>query len=566
MCWKLSVLLESGPDVVQRFQLARQDTSGSVPDIILTVSVTAFLLVLLPMSFLRNINWDEFYFLSHVHAWLDGRLNQPVQTFFVHGFGWLAQVPGHEFGQIVAARLVMVAFLMLTCHAIWRMGSRLADPQAAKIAVLAFLCSGFVLAHGTSFRADPITTGLLMTALSILLTGRMHALQILSVALLSALALLVTVKSVLYLPAFLGVLVFRRREETMPARMLIAGGLALGIAAGLYLWHSTGLTATDGTDTGADLREAAETTLLSGNLLPRWNEILLWVLLSLPALVLTAMGFARAWASRLIILATALALPLLWLIAYRNAFPYFFPFISAPVMVTAALGAGRLPNTPRLPILLVAMITSGTCQGLVALSEGNAVQRATLDEVHRLFPEPVPYIDQHGMVAEFPKQGFFMSTWGIESYRKAGKPVFAALISEAHPPLLLATRWQLAQAVTDGDSRPGALLPEDQAALKDTYIHYAGAIWLAGRELAGAGVATSFRMPFAGRYRLESELAVTIDGRLVAPGSAAWLDGNHHSLEAPSGLELRLIWATAADGARPLALPASGIYSQFWRL
>ena len=53
-----------------------------------------------------------------------------MQTFFVHGFGWLAQVPGHEFGQIVAARLVMVAFLMLTCHAIWRMGSRLADPQA----------------------------------------------------------------------------------------------------------------------------------------------------------------------------------------------------------------------------------------------------------------------------------------------------------------------------------------------------------------------------------------------------------------------------------------------------
>ena len=27
------------------------------------------------MAWTRNINWDEFYFLSHVHANLDGRLD-----------------------------------------------------------------------------------------------------------------------------------------------------------------------------------------------------------------------------------------------------------------------------------------------------------------------------------------------------------------------------------------------------------------------------------------------------------------------------------------------------------
>ncbi|MBN8630001.1 MAG: hypothetical protein J0L76_03990 [Rhodobacterales bacterium] len=541
-------------------------TQRRTVDTVLAVSVAGFIVLLLPMSAFRNINWDEFYFLSHVHAWLNDRLDRPMQTFFVHGFGWLAQIPGHEIGQIVAARLVMVAFLALTCRAIWRMGIHLADRRAAMFGVLAFLSSGFVLPHGTSFRADPIATGLLMTALSILLTSRMRTAQILNVALLSALALLVTVKSALYLPAFLGVLFFRRKEDTMPLRILVAGGLSIGVAAGLYLWHSAGLSVAAGNETGANLREAAGTTLLSGTLIPRRDEILLWALLSLPALFLVGMGFIEARPKRLIILATAFALPLLCLAVYRNAFPYFFPFISAPLMVTAALGATRMRNSPRLPMLLVAMIASGACQGLLALSEGNAAQRATLAEVHRLFPEPVAYIDQHGMVAEFPRQGFFMSTWGIESYRKTGEPVFAAIIAKAQPPLLLANRWELAQAVTDGNSRPGALLPEDQAVLKNSYVHYAGAIWLAGRELSGAGSAASFTVPFPGRYRLLADATVLIDGTSVAPGATLVLDGNPHTLQAAAGLPVRLIWATSGEATKPPSLPDSGLYSGFWTL
>lgn len=560
------MLAESRPGEVRHDPPAPLVTQGRTTDRVLTVALAVFFALLLPMTFLRNINWDEFYFLSHVHAWLDGRLDRPMQTFFVHGFGWLAWVPGHEFGQIIAARLVMVAFLALTCLAIWRMGTYLADPLAAKIAVLAFLCSGFVLPHGTSFRADPIATGLLMTALSVLLTSAMRVPQILAVAILSALALLVTVKSALYLPAFLGVLVFRRREETMPLRILIAGTSAVAIAAGLYLWHSAGLTVAEGNETGSNLREAAGTTLLSGKLFPRWNEILLWGLLSLPALILAGIGFVQARPTKLITVMIAFALPLLCLVVYRNAFPYFFPFISAPLMAAVALGASRLHNSPRLPMLLVAMIASGTCQGLLALSEGNDAQRATLAEVHRLFPEPVPYIDQHGMVAEFPKQGFFMSTWGIESYRKAGKPVFATIIANARPPLLLANRWELAQAVTDGDSSPGVLLPEDQAALKDSYVHYAGAIWLAGRDLVGTGGTIAFQMPFAGQYRLVANAPVLIDGATVTPGAALLLDESVHSLEASAGLSVRLVWDTVGDGTSPPTSLAPDLYSGFWRL
>lgn len=560
------MLAENSLDGPRRSKTAPDSALGSAPVGVLTFAVAGFFALLVPMAFLRNINWDEFYFLSHVHAWLDGRLDRPMQTFFVHGFSWLAHVPGHEVGQIIAARLVMTALLALTCLAIWRMGKGLADPVAAKIAVLAFLCSGFVMAHGTSFRADPIAACLLMSALSLLLTSRMRAPQVALVALLSALALLVTVKSALYLPAFLGVLIYRRREGDVVLRSLIAGGLALVIAAGLYLWHSAGISAAEGNDTGSNLREAAATTLLSGSILPRSAEILLWVLLSLPAIILAWAGFGHARQTRRAIVLTAFALPLLCLLIYRNAFPYFFPFISAPLMVAVALGASHLRNSPRFPLLLVGMIVSGTGQGLLALSEGNAVQRATLAEVHRLFPEPVTYIDQHGMVSEFPRQGFFMSTWGIESYRKAGEPVFAAIIANARPPLLLANRHELAQAVTYGASRPGAFLPEDQAVLKNSYVHYAGAIWLAGHDLAGAGKAVPFSMPFGGRYRLESDAPVLIDGVTVEPGAILWLDESRHALEATEGMSLRLIWATGTNGTAPPILPATGLYSGFWRL
>ncbi len=543
-----------------------QGSTGPWAGVLLSLAIAGLFAALIPMAFLRNINWDEFYFLSHIHAWLDGRLDRPMQTFFVHGFGWLTAIPGDEIGQIVAARLVMVAALVLTCFAIWRMGREIAGAEAAKLAVLAFLCSGFVMAHGSSFRADPIATSLLMSALAVMLTSRMGALQIVLVAMLAALALLVTVKAVLYLPAFLSVLIYRRSDHGWLLRTLSAGGLALVIAAGLYLWHSAGLAVAAGNETGANLREAAETTLLSGRVLPRSGEMLLWALLSLPTLVLAVAGFRQPVEARLLILLAGLTLPLLCLVIYRNAFPYFFPFISAPLMLAAAFGAKQLQDAPHRPLLVAAMLVLGFGQTVVALSEGNAAQRATLAEVHRLFGAPVPYIDQHGMVSAFPKQGFFMSTWGLQSYRAAGEPVFAQIIAGTRPPLLLANRHELAQAVIFGDSRPGFLLPEDQATLKDSYIHHVGAIWLAGRELTGRGVNQPFSMPFPGRYRLEAAASVQIDGRTVAPGKVIALDGGSHSLLAPSGQRLRLIWATDGGSVTAPALPASGLYAPFWSL
>ena len=46
--------------------------------------------------------------------------------------------------------------------------------------------------------------------------------------------------------------------------------------------------------------------------------------------------------------------------------------------------------------------------------DGQFDQRAVVAAVHRIFPEPVPYLDHGGVMASFPKVNFFMSSWGVD--------------------------------------------------------------------------------------------------------------------------------------------------------
>ncbi|MCO6383266.1 glycosyltransferase family 39 protein [Oceanicola sp. 502str15] len=523
--------------------------------------------VLVALTWTRNVNWDEFFFLSQVHENLAGTLNRPLQTVFVHAFGWLAHVPGHEMGQMVAARLVMTLLFAGTVLSIHRISRRLAGRQAADVAVIAFLTSGFALAHGTSFRADPIAAALLMGALALMMTTRMSAWQIVAVALLSAGGLLVTVKAVFYLPAFLAAIAWRWGDRGAVLRILLAGVIALAVAVGLYAWHAAGIEAAPENQTSATAGRALSRTLLDAGLVPRKREVTLWGLLSLGAVVLALLGLIAPGSRRDRLVRLGLVLPLLLsVLFYRNAFPYFFAFITPPMMVVAAIGASRLGRGPALGALVALMLVTGAGQAGKALSEGAGLQRATLAEVHRLFPEPVPYIDHNAMVASFPREGFFMSTWGIERYRDGGQPVMAAQIARLAPPLLLANRWALHQALTSEEVQhhPMLLLPEDQDALRATYVHYSGVIWLAGRELVLGGQPETVALPIPGRYRVETDGPLEIDGAEMRDGMTLEIDGPI-TVSGPAGTRLRLVWSTDAPQDRN-ALPQGGVYAGFWQL
>lgn len=524
----------------------------------------AFLVVL---SWTRNVNWDEFYFLSLVHTNLAGRLETPMQTFHVHLFGWLANVPGNEMMQIFVARLFMTGLFSWTAWSIHRIATQLSDRRAADVAVLAFLTSGFALAHGTSFRADPIAAACLMGALSIMMTGRMSLWQIITVAVLSALALLITIKAALYLPAFLGVLAWRLDRIAVAGRIVLAGLFALAIAACLFALHVAALPAPPHASALDNSSAAASKTLVQSGFFPRSETALLWAFLSLGPIVLAAIGILRAGSLRRGILLVSFALPLvLSVIFYRNAFPYFFPYIVPPLMVVVACGALYVRGTSLLTGLIVLSVMSGVWQGMKAFGENAKLQRATIAEVHRLFPQPVYYIDHNAMVSTFPRELFFMSSWGVEAYRDEGKPVMADYLEKHAPPLLLANRWALHQAMIAPEivDFPHALLPEDQAVLRSSYVHYSGTIWLAGIEMVLASETTVKALPIPGRYRLESPAVLVIDGSQVARGDIIEGSGSV-TINGPVGADVRLVWHTDAvhdEGA----LPDGWLYAGFWRL
>ena len=62
-----------------------KETTGATA--ILLLSACALLLAWKGWAIARlNVNWDEFFFLSHVHALLRGDLVMPYQTAFTQAF------------------------------------------------------------------------------------------------------------------------------------------------------------------------------------------------------------------------------------------------------------------------------------------------------------------------------------------------------------------------------------------------------------------------------------------------------------------------------------------------
>ena len=59
------------------------------------------------LVFSLNINWDEFFYLSHIYGYERGELAVQLQMFHVHLLGWLTSVSGNEVDQILAARVLM---------------------------------------------------------------------------------------------------------------------------------------------------------------------------------------------------------------------------------------------------------------------------------------------------------------------------------------------------------------------------------------------------------------------------------------------------------------------------
>lgn len=494
----------------------------------------------LNLVFVQEINWDEYFFLSHVHEFDRGTLARALQSFHVHLFGWLPGIPGGEIAQIEAARLVMLACEAGTMASIYAIGRRFLDREEALAAVLAYIATGVVMLHGASFRADPIATVLMMLGCALLARSALRAPALAVLAVAGALAMLITVKAVFYAPLIAALAVWRLWSAPDPRALavrLTVTGVAAGIVfALLYLWHQS-LMPADLDGSRALLANAYEKTVLKSGLFPR-ADVLSSVALNSPvqaALAVLGLGMAGAALVRRTtyerpLLLLALATPLLTLIFYRNAFPYFFAFILPPVAVVMGYAIERLGRRWLIPLAL-AMTIGGVVSHSRGLAKPQDAQAQLIAAVHAIFPEPVPYIDRCSMIARFPKTGFFMSSWGVESYRAANREVFGAIAQERAPPLLIANGPALEAAMAGADSADGnRLLRGDAAFLRDNYVHHWGAIWVAGKTLRLVGRQADFEIVIGGRYTVEVNGPVTIDGGRYLPRTVAELAPGLHRI------------------------------------
>lgn len=517
--------------------------------------ILLFALAQLVLSFRLNINWDEYFFLSHIYAFEQDRLTTAMQTFYVRPLAWLSWLPGSEADQVVYGRLFMMACEAGSLFCLYRIARRFFGTSEALLAVAAWCGAGFALVHGASFRADPFAGALMMTSLALLLCERLTLVRGAMAGLLAALGLMVTLKSVFFLPPFLAAFILRGVEEGADRWMLalrhfaVAGCVCIASLAVLWLWHSRGLPAAPmviapgkSTTLTSGSLDVLDKVILSQALFPRLPDIAIWfsqsvflIFLCIAGLWLAFRHICRKHDRALGIALLLFALPLVSLVFYRNAFPYFFPFILLPVALLAAAGASRIIK-PLHRITLVAGMAVLVALRLVSSWQiDQSAQREISAAVHEAFPEPVAYIDRNGMLPSFPKSGFFMSTWGTEQYLDGKHPPIADTIRQDQPPLLILNTPLLEDAVL-GTSQYGnfRLKAGDSAMLRENYVEHWGPIWVAGKTIDRS--ADRFEIVLAGTYTLECEGRAMIDGKLTQCGSTFALVEGTHSWSGPQAV------------------------------
>jgi hypothetical protein len=524
---------------------------------VLLAVVAAFFLLQLCVIMRFNLNWDEYFFLSHIYTHVAERLSVPFQTFHVRLLPWLISLPLSEADQLVAGRLFTMLCEAGSLFCLFRIAREFVSVESALFAVIAWCAAGYALLHGASFRADPLSGFLMMASLALLMCARLAWKEVAAAGALAAIGLLVTIKSVFFLPAFLGALVWRLRGQQSSGAVLryfaFSAAILLAVFSVLWVLHASSLAApaylTAAPPTSSSALSAGtgvlDKVVLSQALFPRADYIVRWVMAGLLSVALCGFGLWSAAkqnidhsAARPFLPVLLLVAPLLSLVVYRNAFPYFFPFIMLPVAVAAGLGVEAIKRPLLRFAVLIGMAVAIVMSFVVGWQRDQSAQREIADVVHELFPEPVPYIDRNGMLPSFPKAGFLMSTWGIDEYLRGSNASLAQVVARQQPPLLILNSPLLQDAVApQRQVAVRRLLPGDVEALSSNYIELWGPIWIAGKTLAKGD--RNFDILVEGTYTLDCRGSSQIDGIDVPCNGTTYLERGKHRW---SGGEATLRW------------------------
>ena len=217
------------------------------------IALGALLVVLamqIPVVLYRAINWDEFWHYSLTVLAARGQLDQPLQTFFTRAFMWVPGLPGNAVDHVVLIRLFMLGCELVTLACITTIATRFSDRTTGLLCALTYLAAGYVMQHGTSFRYDPQVTALLMASLWVLVCQPANIRWLALAGVLGGFAGLISIKAVLYAPAFAGVFWLRWNESGRDksylkaiAALIATAGLTFAIA---YSIHVHGMVESSG--------------------------------------------------------------------------------------------------------------------------------------------------------------------------------------------------------------------------------------------------------------------------------------------------------------------------------
>lgn len=557
--------------------------------------VIALIMIAIPvyiyLAFRTNINWDEFSFLSVVYAIQQGHQAPGLNTFHAFLYAWLPSIPGNEIDQIIAARLTQLVLFFAALYLLYRLACQFMPRTPALLMVLLILTYTDIIRHASSFRFDTLSLFFCITAVYLAASypGRMSAA---AAGATLGISFLVTIKTVIFLPLILALAAQPHKSDILTRsrleRLLIVGAVGLASFAALYLFQGL-LFGSESPDAGQQEGIAARLThigtamFLTEGLFPRASylsrgisqNLAQWLLIGLGTIVCLhhAIFFTR-W-RRTFLTALLLLLPLLSVVLYRNAFPYYYVYIIPPALIIAGVaiqaGQRKLPqlchvssNQVVLVPILACILTASMYLTLDYPSKGIGAQRTVLNAVHQMFPEPVPYIGAHGMISSFPRHGFFMSTLGMQGYHARGEPVFQTIIAESQPVFLVAShRALIRDKSTALEEETAYLIDEDYEILRTSYIPHWGPILVAGKhfDLNKTGSPRQFQIYIEGAYRVESEQPILINSRQFYPGAIIQLNQGFHEISGPKATKVTLRYEI--PGAMPDSTPPEGwLYSQ----
>ena len=501
----------------------------------------------------RAINWDEFWHYSQIHSQLAGQLRAPLQTLHASLFGWVPSLSGDSIDHLIVLRLVMLLCLAVTAGATMLVAEKFVGKTAGLFAALLYLSANFVIENGTSFRADPMAAAGLMASLALLVRGNLTTATTLAASLCAGFAAAVTIKSVLFAPAFAGIgwWFLATRPDTRDTVLKLAGFAVCALAgfAALYLWHSSGMA--DDSDAAAKgtVSRSWENMLGFGDLPYLWHNAMGAVSSPFFAFTLAA-ALVVLWHSRNLrpraenIAIAGLIAPILSVFFYHNTAPYFHVFILPPVAAGSAIAVPLICR--RYGARLFALLLAGSALTSWTMSERGVLenQQALVTAADAIFPQPVAYFDFPGMLGSYPKANGFLTVMGMRRYLSGNELSMIETMREQTVPLVIENEALLSDALRITGNDP-MLFDEDVAALRENYVHFWGLFWLAGRDIdpADGEHATEFLVP--GPYTVRNN-PIAIDGLVYQPGDVVTIERASYVLSAPVG-KARLLWGNQLE-------------------